>query len=42
LPRSSVFTVGKAQISHGVRSDQYGICSNVVPLIHAIFGLFQP
>jgi hypothetical protein len=34
LPQSSLFTVGKAQKSHGVRSGLYGRCSNRVPLIH--------
>jgi hypothetical protein len=34
LPRSSLFMVGKAQKSHGVRSGLYGGCSNGVPPIH--------
>jgi hypothetical protein len=34
LPRSSLFKVGKAQKSHGVRSGLYGGCSNGVPPIH--------
>jgi hypothetical protein len=32
--RSSLFTVGKAQKSHGARSGLYGGCSNEVPLFH--------
>jgi hypothetical protein len=34
LPRSSLFMVGKAQKSHGARSELYGGCSNGVPPIH--------
>jgi hypothetical protein len=34
LPRSSLFTVGKAQKPHGARSGLYGGCSNGVPPIH--------
>jgi hypothetical protein len=34
LPRSSIFTVGKAHKSHGDRSGLYGGCSNGVPPIH--------
>jgi hypothetical protein len=33
LPRGSLFMVGKAQVSHGARSELYGGCSNGVPLI---------
>jgi hypothetical protein len=33
LPRNSLFVVGKAQKSHGVRSWLYGGCSNGVPPI---------
>jgi hypothetical protein len=32
-PRSSLYMVGKAQKSHGVRSELHGICSNDVPPI---------
>jgi hypothetical protein len=34
LPRSSLFMVGRAQKSHGVRSELYGGCSNGVPPIN--------
>jgi hypothetical protein len=34
LPRSSLFTVGKAQKSHGAWSGPCGGCSNGIPLIH--------
>jgi hypothetical protein len=34
LPRSSLFMVGKAQKSHGVRLGPYGGCSSGVPPIH--------
>jgi hypothetical protein len=34
LSRDSLFMVGKAQKSHGVRSGLYGRCSNGVPPIH--------
>jgi hypothetical protein len=34
LPRSSLFTVGNAQKSHGARSGLYGGCSTGVPPIH--------
>jgi hypothetical protein len=33
LPRSSLFMFGKAQKSHGARSELYGECSNGVPSI---------
>jgi hypothetical protein len=34
LPRSFLFMVGKAQKSHGARSELYGGCSDGVPPIH--------
>jgi hypothetical protein len=34
LPRSSLFTIGKAQKSHGARSGLYGGCFNGIARIH--------
>jgi hypothetical protein len=34
LPRSSLFVVGKAQKSHGARSQLHAECSNGIPPIH--------
>jgi hypothetical protein len=34
FPRSSIFMVGKTQMSHGAKSELYGGCCNGVPPIH--------